>query len=146
MRLTVILGFLAGLASPVLCGEGDEGWLRQRREERLQRPWVKKAPWLLDFDQARGEARKGARPILGYFCGSFIDCDVCDELEAGTLSDGAFPSLAKDVVLFCHVTSGSRTSRIRGFSPKGGEIFPTWSSWMRTGPSWAHAGPSSVPG
>ncbi len=60
----LILG-AAGLAS------AQQETLEQKLEKKMNEPYMKAAPWITDFDQAREEARKTGKLIFGYFNRSY---------------------------------------------------------------------------
>ena len=98
---------------------------RQQRDRKLQSPFLKKASWLTDYDKALEESRASGRLIFVFFTMSYGACPPCSELEAGVLSDEAFPKFAKDHVLLCHVTSMVQTDKHQDLlEKKGGDGFP----------------------
>ncbi|MCC6670886.1 MAG: thioredoxin family protein [Planctomycetes bacterium] len=77
----------------------------RRRAVKLASPFLQRAPWTLDFEEAKRLAGARSRPILAYFTRSFFDCGAAESLENGLLSDPAFREFAATTVLFAHVTS-----------------------------------------
>lgn len=56
----------------VLCGAaGAQESLEARRDAKLASEFLKKAPWMTDYDKAREESKKSNKPILAYFSRSF---------------------------------------------------------------------------
>ncbi len=45
--------------------------LVKRREAKLKEAFLAKAPWISDFDKAREESKKSAKPIFAYFTRSY---------------------------------------------------------------------------
>jgi hypothetical protein len=45
--------------------------LEEKRDKKLQLPFLKKAVWITDFDKAREEAKKSGKAIFGYFTRSY---------------------------------------------------------------------------
>lgn len=45
--------------------------LEEKRDHKLASEFLKKAAWFTDYDKAREEAKKTAKPIFGYFSRSF---------------------------------------------------------------------------
>jgi hypothetical protein len=45
--------------------------LEKKYEEKLKEPFLKKAPWLLDYDKALAEAKKTGKLVFGYFSRSY---------------------------------------------------------------------------
>ena len=45
--------------------------LVERKKEKLAGAWLKKAPWILDFDAAKAESKKSGKPIFAYFTRSY---------------------------------------------------------------------------
>jgi len=41
------------------------------KKAKLEGAWLEKAPWLLDFDAAKAEAKKSGKPIFVYFTRSY---------------------------------------------------------------------------
>ena len=99
--------------------------LEQKRDEKFQEAWFKAGPWITDYDKARAESKASGKPIFAYFTRSYAACGFCAALEKGALSEPDFQVFAKDVVLFCHITS-----QVPGepypdlFQQKGGKGFP----------------------
>lgn len=64
--------FLSPAAFLVLCGVAvAQDSLESRRDSKLASEFLKKAPWMTDYDKAREESRKSNKPILAYFSRSF---------------------------------------------------------------------------
>jgi hypothetical protein len=47
--------------------------LKKRRDKELQEPFLKNAPWFLEYDKALAEAKKTGKPVFAYFTRSFAD-------------------------------------------------------------------------
>lgn len=45
----------------------DAEALREKKAGKLASEFLKRAPWVADWDRAREESRRTGRPILGYF-------------------------------------------------------------------------------
>jgi len=45
--------------------------LEEKRDKKLASEFLKKAAWTTDYDKAREEAKKTAKPIFGYFSRSY---------------------------------------------------------------------------
>jgi hypothetical protein len=45
--------------------------MEQKRDKKLQSPFLKKAPWITDYDAAMAEAKKSGKPIFAYFTRSY---------------------------------------------------------------------------
>jgi len=45
--------------------------LKGKRDAKLKEAWVTKAPWILDYDKAKEEAKKGQKLIFAYFSRSY---------------------------------------------------------------------------
>jgi hypothetical protein len=45
--------------------------LKQKRAEKLAKPVFQKAPWVVDYDQAREQAMKDGKVIFAYFTRSY---------------------------------------------------------------------------
>ena len=69
LRPALLLAFLAGLTSPALAEE--DATLVQKRDEKLQAEWLKKAAWITDYDKALAEAKASGKPIFAYFTRSY---------------------------------------------------------------------------
>lgn len=67
MKIAVSLGLLLGLASTALA----QDTLEQKRDKKLQLPFLKKAAWLTDYDKALEESKKKGKPIFAYFTRSY---------------------------------------------------------------------------
>ncbi len=118
------LAFVLFTASSAGAAEDQDG-LVHRRDEKLAGEWLKKAPWILDYDKALADSKAGNRPVFAFLTRSYAPCGYCEQFEKGVLSDAAFPSWAGGYVLLCHVTS-----RVEGeshpdlLSELGGTGFP----------------------
>jgi hypothetical protein len=64
--MTATLAFL-GLAAAAEAQETME----QKRDKKLQSPFLKKAAWITDYDAAMAEAKKSKKPIFAYFTRSY---------------------------------------------------------------------------
>lgn len=85
-------------------GPGQEE-LKRRRAAKLAKEVFQKAPWTLDYDQARELARKEGKLLLVYFTRSYAGCAPCDQLESQVLATTEFAEWSRQVVLFLHNTS-----------------------------------------
>lgn len=45
--------------------------LEEKRDKKLESPFLKKAAWITDYDQALAESRKQKKAIFGYFTRSY---------------------------------------------------------------------------
>jgi hypothetical protein len=45
--------------------------LEVKYQEKLKKEFFKKGPWLLDYDEARAEAKKTGKPLFVYFTRSY---------------------------------------------------------------------------
>ena len=107
-------------------GYGTPEELMAKREQKLQSEFLRKADWIIDYDQARAEAKRQEKLIFAYFTRSYSPSPVCAALETGPFSEGAFAEFGKDVVLFTHVTSYvAHAPYARLLIDKGGTVFPT---------------------
>jgi hypothetical protein len=59
------------LATAALSSAQSQDDLKKKREEALKEPFLKKAPWLLDYDKALAEAKKTGKPVFAYFTRSY---------------------------------------------------------------------------
>ena len=72
MRNTLMaLALVAAMAAPALAQEEAE--LKDKLEKKLAEPFLKKAPWVTDWEAARAESKKTGRPIFAYFTPSFFN-------------------------------------------------------------------------
>ena len=72
------LALLLGAASTLFPADLDaqrrgktQEQLREQREEKLKKPFVTFAPWILNYDKARLAAKKQDKLILAYFTRSY---------------------------------------------------------------------------
>ena len=49
----------------------DQATLKKRFAEKMKKPFVSKADWVLDWDQARAAAARGKKLIFAYFTRSY---------------------------------------------------------------------------
>jgi len=61
------LGLLLGLASTALAQDTPE----QKRDKKLQLPFLKKAAWFTDYDKALEESKKSGKAVFAYFTRSY---------------------------------------------------------------------------
>lgn len=45
--------------------------MEEKRDQKLQLPFLKKAAWLTDYDAALAESKKAKKAIFGYFTRSY---------------------------------------------------------------------------
>jgi hypothetical protein len=63
---------LAGAASAQAQAQGqDQEQLKSKLEQKLAAPFLKNAPWILDFDEAKAAAKKSGKRIFAYFTRSY---------------------------------------------------------------------------
>lgn len=103
----------------------DPAGLKAALDEKLGKPFVKKAPWILDYDKALAESKSSGRLIFAFFTRSYAPCPPCMAVEDGVLVEDGISDFAKRYVLFLHVTSrieGRRHDNL--LEEKGGDAFP----------------------
>jgi hypothetical protein len=62
------------LAAAVVAAIGTSAFgqsLEEKRDKKLASEFLKKAAWTTDYDKAREDAKKGGKPIFGYFTRSY---------------------------------------------------------------------------
>ncbi len=107
-------------------GYGTSEQLIAKREQKLQSEFLRKADWIIDYDQARAEAKLQEKLIFAYFTRSYQPSPVCDALENGPFSEEAFAEFGRHLVLFTHVTSYvANAPYAKLLTDKGGTVFPT---------------------
>lgn len=117
MNIAVLAALVLGLAQ----GDG----LEAKKAEKLKSEFLKKAPWSLDYDKAREEAKKRGTPIFAVFSRSYSPCPACNQLENGPLLTDDFVKFSKDYVLFCHITTMIPNEKYGDLlEEKGGNAFP----------------------
>ncbi|MBI3818803.1 MAG: hypothetical protein HY286_08955 [Planctomycetes bacterium] len=79
--------------------------LQKRLDAKLQSEFLKKLPWLTEYEKAVEESKKSGKLVFAYFTRSDVDYAACRIMETGALLEPAFADFAKDYVLFCHVTT-----------------------------------------
>lgn len=57
--------------APSLKQEGSQDEFKKKLDDKLKKPFFKKANWILDYDQARAEAKKANKVIFTYFSRSY---------------------------------------------------------------------------
>jgi hypothetical protein len=65
MRTPVLL--LLALVLPLAAQDDNQA----KYESKLQGAWLKRAPWITDYDAARAAAEDKGLPILAYFTRSY---------------------------------------------------------------------------
>ncbi len=68
MRKLTILLVLAAAARAQGTEESPE---LSKFKKKLTAPFIKKAPWVLDYDAARRKAKESGKVLFGYFTRSF---------------------------------------------------------------------------
>ena len=63
MRIALVLAFAAVAARAQS--------FEEKLEKKLQAPFLGKAPWVLDYDEARKLAKEKGRVVFAYFTRSF---------------------------------------------------------------------------
>lgn len=63
----MIRPFFALLAVAAIAGADDQ----ENYDKKLKEPFLKNAPWVIDYDQARADAKKSGLPIFAYFTRSY---------------------------------------------------------------------------
>jgi hypothetical protein len=118
---------LCTLISPALRAQQDDVQkLISNRDHKLDAPFLKKASWATNYEDAKASAKASGKLILGYFTRSYAPCGPCLQLEQLVFDKPEFAEFSKGVVPFCHIST-----RIPGdpqgflFAEKGGNAFPT---------------------
>lgn len=70
MKVAAAAGLLASLAS-IANGQPSQEDLVARKNAKLAEAWIENAPWQLDYDVAREEAKKNGKLIFAYFTRSY---------------------------------------------------------------------------
>jgi len=73
MRTSVAALILACLATPAYAQAQDQDQMKKNLEEKLAKPFVTVAPWILDFDEAKAQSKKTGKPIFAYFTRSYAN-------------------------------------------------------------------------
>jgi hypothetical protein len=73
MRISVAALILACLATPAYAQAPDQEQMKKNLEEKLAKPFVTVAPWILDFDEAKAASKKSGKPIFAYFTRSYAN-------------------------------------------------------------------------
>ena len=96
------------LEFPALGGsqDPDQATLIAAREAKLAAPFLKRAAWHTDYEAARNAAGTEEKLILAYITRSYAPSPPCEALENGFFSSESFVEAAREVVLYCHITSG----------------------------------------
>ena len=61
----------AAVLIPTLPAQKSQPQLVEQRAEKLAKPFVTSAPWMLDYDKARAAAKKQDKILLAYFTRSY---------------------------------------------------------------------------
>ena len=70
-HLSAAAVFLALFAAAAPVRAQDQEAFKQNLAKKLESDFLKAAPWLTDFDQAREEAKKSGKLIFAYFTRSY---------------------------------------------------------------------------
>lgn len=125
LLLSPLFASSRGAAAPVPQGQEE---LKQKRQQKLDKPVFKRAAWIADYDAARAQAKQAGTLLLVLFTRSYAPCEPCEQIESGLLASDEFVKWSKKVTLCLHVTS-----RVTGephgnlLYEMGGNGFPTLS-------------------
>lgn len=64
---------LAFLAAAGVARAQDQEQMKKNLDEKLAKPFVKNATWILDFDEAKAASKKSGKPIFAYFTRSYAN-------------------------------------------------------------------------
>jgi len=67
----VVLAAFLSYALGATAAPPDSQALIKKRDEKLASAFLKKAPWITDYDKARAESKKSGKPIFAYFTRSY---------------------------------------------------------------------------
>ena len=62
---------VATILAIALPGQQSQESLIQKRDHKLAAEWLKSAPWITDYDQARAQAKASGKLIFAYFTRSY---------------------------------------------------------------------------
>lgn len=71
MKMTKAAGLAALALLELAAAVEAQDTPEQKRDKKLGLPFLKKAPWITDYDQALEESKKQGKPIFGYFTRSY---------------------------------------------------------------------------
>jgi len=66
IAIAVLVGARGALAQ-------DQEQMKKNLDEKLAKPFVKNATWILDFDEAKAAAKKANKLIFAYFTRSYAN-------------------------------------------------------------------------
>ncbi len=70
MTLSILgLAGLLGWTSPAAIPQASP--MEARLQAKLQEPWLKKAAWITDYDDAKAASKEQGKPIFAYFTRSY---------------------------------------------------------------------------
>lgn len=126
MKTALLCLVLHALFGAPCLPQQKQAQLRSLRAAKLAGLWLTTVPWFTDYDAARAAAQSNGQTILAYFTRSHLPCPPCKALEQGPFSDAlAMQALAREFVLFCHVTSRVDDEPYPDlWHAKGGVAFP----------------------
>lgn len=64
---------LAIFAASAAAQAPDQETMKKNLEKKLAAEFLKNAPWILDYDQAKAESKKSGKPIFAYFTRSYAN-------------------------------------------------------------------------
>ena len=68
-RLALAVALALSAAAPAAAQDQDQ--LKKNLEAKLEKPFAKGNPWVLDFDEAKAAAKKDGKLIFAYFTRSY---------------------------------------------------------------------------
>ena len=68
----IALAFFAA-AGDALAQAANQDQMKKNLEKKLEAEFLKKATWILDYDQAKAESKKSGKPIFAYFTRSYAN-------------------------------------------------------------------------
>lgn len=73
LRSAAIALALFAAAGDALAQGPDQEQLKKNLDKKLEAEFLKKAHWILDYDEAKAESKKSGKPIFAYFTRSYAN-------------------------------------------------------------------------
>lgn len=143
MRILLVVALTtAALAAQV---STEPAVLRERLQDKLASTFLRRARWHTDLATAQQAAARSGKLIFCHFTRSFMPCGTSIRCEREVLSTPEFQEFARNVELYCHVTSHVDAAADRLLFATGGSGWPHHALLDATGRIVArHDGEKSV--
>ncbi|MEZ6195604.1 MAG: hypothetical protein R3F20_07730 [Planctomycetota bacterium] len=123
LALLVLLAAFGGFAAAQSGADRDD--LEKRYQAKLEEPFAKRVPWVLELEEARRRARVEGKLVLAWFTRSYRPCEPCIAIERGPLESDWWVEVCRGVVPYLNVSARLDEKPDQGMLiEKGGRYLP----------------------